>query len=335
LFPARWLYQGVTGMRNWMFDHSLLKAGRVESRVISIGNLTMGGTGKTPVTLALLGHLKKKGYSCGVISRGYKRSSRGNFSVDVSPRAALDFGDEPALIKSLNPDTPVWVGAHRVQAAKALLTDQAVDFIVCDDAFQHRRLHRDLNILLMDATEAQKDYRVLPVGRARESLTPALRRADFVIVTKANLIERQELTGMMEWIKSKTDKPLIVGEYHFKEFRSPTGKTLKELKDSVYLVSGIAKPQTLEKTLGDRVRILKHRIFEDHHRYSHLELEEILDEASQLQARWVLTTAKDGTKLSAFPGLRERLWIIELEVRFKGEVDALYEAIDRLARSGR
>ena len=332
LFPARWLYQGVTGFRNWLYDRSLLKGTQVDARVISVGNLTTGGTGKTPVTLALIEHLKKRGQRCGVVSRGYKRETKGVLEVVSARTAALTFGDEPALIKQTFPDVPVLVGEKRVAAAQALLNESKVDVIVCDDAFQHRRLHRDLNLLLFDVTEPARNYRVLPVGRARESLSPALRRADFLVLTKANLVEVERLNEVTEWLKSKTEKPILIAEYNVRGLRAINGREAQDLRDSVYLVSGIAKPEGLEQTLGDRVKIVKHKSFPDHHRYTDLEVEEILDEASQLGARWILTTAKDGMKLGAFTRLRERLWIVELGIDFVGDVARFDQALDGLAK---
>jgi tetraacyldisaccharide 4'-kinase len=193
LFPLRWMYQGVTGTRNWMYDHGVLKQHHVATKVISIGNLTVGGTGKTPVTLAVVDYLKMKNKSVGVVSRGYKREEKGVLEVDLSASAGQKFGDEPALIKFTHPDVPVVVGERRVAAAQEILAKAAVDFLVCDDAFQHRSLHRDLNILLFDATETVKNYRVLPVGRAREQINPALKRADIIILTKSNLVSAEEL----------------------------------------------------------------------------------------------------------------------------------------------
>jgi tetraacyldisaccharide 4'-kinase len=210
-----------------------------------------------------------------------------------------------------------------------------VDFILCDDAFQHRSLHRDLNLLLLDVTESIRSYRLLPVGRAREALQPALKRADFVVLTKANLISEQELNEVRRWLQGKTeDKPTILAEYIFKGMRSLTGQVVQSFKDGAYVFSGIAKPAAFESTLGERVKIVKHKTFPDHHRYTDLEVEEILDEASRLQARWILTTAKDSMKLGAFPRLRERLWVVELGIRFNGDVNTFYEAVDRLGRKG-
>jgi tetraacyldisaccharide 4'-kinase len=112
------------------------------------------------------------------------------------------------------------------------------------------------------------------------------------------------------------------------------GEKKDSLKDAGLLVSGVAKPETIESILDGKVKVVKHRTFGDHHRYTDLEVENILDEASSSQARWILTTGKDAMKLSAFNRLRDRLWVIELGVELKGEVKALYEAIDGLARPG-
>ncbi len=334
LFPARWIYQGATGFRNWLYDRAWLRIGKVDAKVIVIGNLTVGGTGKTPVALAVIDLLKKKNISCALISRGYKRQIKGVHEVDTSPAAAFIFGDEPALIKATHPDVPVVVGEKRVLAAEAALSLKAVDAIVCDDAFQHRSLHRDLNILLFDATEHLSNYRVLPVGLARESLLPALKRADIVVLTKTNLVSPDELKDRLFWLKSKCEKPIVEAEYSFEGVRNIKGERRQELKDACFLVTGVAKPKTVENTLKDRFKIVKHKTFDDHHRYTQLEIETMLDEASHLGARWILTPGKDAVKLGAFNSLRERLWIIELGVQFKGEVQALYEAVDRLARPG-
>lgn len=326
------MYQGVTGLRNWMYDRTLFKIHKVESRVISVGNVTMGGTGKTPVTLALVDYIQKKKKTCGVISRGYKREIKGVLEVGTGPGAAQEFGDEPALIKFTHPEIPVVVGEKRILAAQAILSSRKVDFLICDDAFQHRSLHRDLNVVLFDATESVKNYRVIPVGRARENVVPALKRADILVLTKSNLVSKEDLDARVEWLQARSSKPLVFAEYILKGMRNLKGEHREKLTDSVLLVTGVAKPEAVEKTLRDRVKVVKHRSFDDHHRYTDLEVENMLDEASQLGARWILTTGKDAMKLSAFNRLKERLWVIEMDVQFTGEVKALYEAIDGLAR---
>ena len=333
LFPLRWVYQGITGTRNWMYDREFFKVNHVDAKVISIGNLTVGGTGKTPMTLTVLDYLKKKKHSAAVISRGYKRENKGVLEVDSSASAASKFGDEPAFIKYMHPDIPVVVAEKRKLAAEAVLAQRKIDFLICDDAFQHRALFRDLNLLLLDVTEPVKNYRVMPVGLARESLVPALKRADFIILTKANLVAPEVVRERQEWVRSKTDKPIVLAEYVFKGLRNHAGEMRDSLKDAGLLVTGVAKPDTVEQTLDGKVKVIKHRKFGDHHRYTDLEVETLIDEASENQARWIITTGKDAIKLSAFNRLKERLWVIELGVELKGEVKALYEAIDRLARS--
>lgn len=327
------MYQGVTGFRNWMYDHRLRKAHEVGTKVISVGNVTVGGTGKTPVTLALIEMLKEKGYSCGVVTRGYKRSSKGIHSVTVGPSAAIQYGDEPVLIKKVYPEIPVIVGEKKVAAARKLLETEQVQFVICDDGFQHRALKRDLNLLLLDATEPMKDYRVMPVGRARESLVPALRRADFFVLTKTNLADADQLKDLIFFLKDKSEKPVLLAAYAFSGFRSMHGELFEKLPDGAYLVSGVAKPQTIEGVVEGRVKVLRHKTFPDHHNYTNLEIEAILDEASKMQARWIITTAKDATKLAQFHNLRDKLWVIEMAVKFEGDVKAFYADIDRLARA--
>lgn len=333
LFPLGWGYQWATGFRNLCYDWRIFRAHKADAKVISIGNLTVGGTGKTPVTLAIIEKLIESGHSCGVISRGYKRALKGVHEVDTSAKAPQLYGDEPALIKATFPKVPVFVGDKRIAAAKALLEKHKVDILICDDAFQHRALHRDLNIVLMDATESSKNYRVLPVGVGREKMDKALRRADLVIVTKANLAGAEKTAEVVAKIRLKHGMPIVLADYEVIGFHSLEGVKRAELNEKVYLVSAIAKPEAFEKTLEGRVKIVKHKTFNDHFKYSDLEIETILDETSQLQARWILTTQKDAVKMKAFSRLRERLWIADLGLKFRDGKKELYEAIDRLARS--
>lgn len=332
LWPLGLTYRGVTGFRNWAYDKGLRKTAKVKCKVISVGNVTVGGTGKTPTVLWLIDQLKKRKADVGVVSRGYKRLEKGVLEVDTSSRAGVRFGDEPALIKFTHPEIPVFVGEKRADAATALLEKGKVDVIICDDAFQHRSLHRDLNILLLDTTEPVENYRLLPVGRAREALGPALKRADFIVATKANLISPEDYQEWLQWLKGQTDAPILRADYEFKGFRSGSGAKLDGLSGGAFLVSGIAKPETLIQTFGDRVKIVKHKSFPDHHRYTDLEVEIFLDEASSLGARWILTTAKDAIKLGAFPRLSERLAIAEMNLKVSGETKDFYEALDRLVR---
>jgi tetraacyldisaccharide 4'-kinase len=331
LFPLRWVYQGATGFRNWLYDKRIKRAHVVSAKVVSVGNLTVGGTGKTPVTLALIDAIRERGFTCGAVSRGYKRDKPGVLKVELGPSAASEFGDEPVLIKSSFPDIPVWVGEKKVQAARKLLEASPVQFLVCDDAFQHRALSRDLNLLLLDATEPMSNYRVMPVGRGRESLVPALRRADYFVLTKTNLATNEQLKDLIFWLKDKSEKPVLLAAYGFNGFRSVGGEHVPSLKDAAYVISGVARPDTVDRLLESRIKVVKHKTFDDHHRYTHLEIEAILDEASHMQARWIVTTPKDAVKLAAFHGLRDRLWVIDMAVQFEGDLKTFYADIDRLA----
>ncbi|MGE4132502.1 MAG: tetraacyldisaccharide 4'-kinase [Bdellovibrionales bacterium] len=332
LFPFQLAYYSATSLRNWAYDVGLRKAKQVEAKVISIGNLTVGGTGKTPMTIFLIDELLKRGLSAGVVSRGYGRLEKGVLEVEISPRAVERFGDEPVLIKTAHPEIPIFVGEKRSKAAESLLAHKKVDVLIGDDAFQHRALHRDLNLLLIDATEPLQNYSLLPVGRAREASRPAFSRCDFVVITKCNLVDEATLGKVKDWVEARTKKPIIQAEYILKNYRSTLGQKTNELKDKVILVSGIAKPYAFEAMLKDKLKIAKHNIYEDHHRYTDLDIEILLDSASTQGVRWIVTTAKDEVKLMHFPRLRERLWVADLSLNLKGELQELYESLDRLAR---
>src|SRR5262249_5119827 len=163
------------------------------------------------------------------------------------------------------------------------------------------------------------NYRVMPVGRGRESLIPALRRVDYFIITKTNLASSEQVEDLLHWIGNHSDKPVLQAAYGTNGFRSVNGTVEENLRDPVYLISGVARPETIERVVADRAKVLKHKVLDDHHRYTHLEVEELLDESAALGARWIVTTAKDATKLSKFHQLKNRLWVIDLKIDFKGD----------------
>lgn len=340
LSPFQALYGVIVVVRNWLYDCRLIGTKRAPCKVVSVGNLTAGGTGKTPVTLALIERLRACGRTCGVVSRGYGRRTSGVMEVRLESRAAgsgtaATFGDEPILIKATFPDLPVFVGEKRARAVERLAESNSVDVVLCDDAFQHRRLHRDLNLVLLDATESLANLRLLPVGRGREPTRQAMKRADLIIVTKANLAGEDRLGELLRWCSGRTDRPVAVADYRFAGFQLiGTGEIRPNLGDGVYLISGVAKPGGVESLVGAHARVIKHRKFRDHHFYTGREVDEMLDEASVLQARWLVTTAKDGVKLGGFTSLRDRLWVAKLAVEFRDGGKELDEILDRILRKG-
>ena len=185
LAPFSFLYSQVMALRNLLYDRDVLPTFEVGIPIVSVGNLTLGGTGKTPLICELVAWALENKLHPGVVSRGYRGQVRGVELVTPNGDPSY-FGDEPVMIASRFANVPVYVGADRVAAVKKMIEHQKVDIIFADDAFQHRRLGRKADIVVVDCTEAISNYRVVPVGRARENVR-GLDRADFIILNKVNL----------------------------------------------------------------------------------------------------------------------------------------------------
>ena len=171
LFPFALLYYMLVSVRNFCYDHQMIKSVKMPVPVISIGNLTTGGTGKTPVTLYLAELLKTMKYRPGIISRGYGRNSKGRVVIHDGTRLCIDVnqgGDEPIMMAQRLKNVPVIVSESRVAGINKMIRDFDVDVVIMDDGFQHSRVDRDLDIVLLNSREPVHNYWILPLGRLRE-----------------------------------------------------------------------------------------------------------------------------------------------------------------------
>jgi tetraacyldisaccharide 4'-kinase len=286
-------YGAAVACRNWLFDAGVLKAGTAAAPVVSIGNVTTGGTGKTPVAAMLCQHLQRLGSRPGLISRGY--------------RAVGDEGnDEKRVLELLVPGVPHVQNANR-RAAAAALTGMAAecrpDVIVMDDGFQHRRLHRDLNLVLIDATCPFGFGYLLPRGLLREPIG-ALRRADAVMLTRCGLIADECLREIEETVLLAA--PGLKGRIMRVDFR-PRGFVGMDgrrvsfdalMGQAVFLMSGIGNPGAFEATCRVAgLEVVGKRWFADHHHFSREEVTAVQSEAVQAGADAVVSTVKDLVKL--------------------------------------
>lgn len=328
LRPGAAVFGSLVEMRNWLFDNGFFHAAKSGVPVVSIGNLTVGGTGKTPFSLWLLRRQIAKGRRPAFVSRGYGRRSKG--IQEVNRLDAKEFGDEPVQLKELLPDIPVWVGADRARTVEQMRRHSEFDFVVADDAFQHRWLQRDLDIVVLDAMESPENYRFLPLGRAREPWE-SLRRAQIVVLSKANLATKEQFQFLKDKVSSFPISILEAG-YEVKSLQSDDGLLEISKGLGVLLVSGVGRPDGVEMTARTCSHVLQHKIYRDHHNYSAEDVEEILRTADGLKVDRILTTYKDAVKLRSFEGLRSRLCWMDLELNVKGDVDELDRKIDRLVR---
>jgi tetraacyldisaccharide 4'-kinase len=266
LFPLALIYGMVIWVRNRLYDFKILKSAGFNLPVICVGNITVGGTGKSPMVEYLAGVLKER-YNTAILSRGYKRRSKG-YILANEKTTALEVGDEPMQFYLKYPDIPVAVGEERVVAIPQLLYDKpGTEVIILDDAFQHRSVEAGLNILLTDYGNLYTRDFFLPTGDLRDERS-SVRRAQVLMVTKCR---PEMIDSEREQLKLEID-PLPHQHLFFTSiqyglpYHIVTGKKLGITKKmEVFLVCGIANPEPLKKFLLEKSKTYEALYFSDHH----------------------------------------------------------------------
>jgi tetraacyldisaccharide 4'-kinase len=300
LLPFSWLYGVATTCRNKAFDRGFLTSENARVPVVSVGNITVGGTGKTPFVEMLVRECQQRGARVAVVSRGYGRSTSGVVVVSdgKSIRAsAREGGDEPVQIARHNPQAIVVVGEKRVEAARKAV-DLGAEVILLDDGFQHRYLERDLNIVVLDSRRNLYQSTMLPTGDRRESLA-GLSRADLLAFSRAESRENDWTFEISESFK----KPAVYFRYvvtRIVHVNCDVEMTVDALKGKpLYLFSGIGDHRGFVeqmKNLG--FVVVGERKFGDHHDFTGTDVRSLLDAAKQVGAAGLLTTEKDSARLS-------------------------------------
>ena len=298
----------VVSCRNFLYTKQLIKSKDVACRVVSIGNLTVGGTSKTPVVIKTVELLQSIGCSVAVVSRGYKRKGSGHFVVSDGESFIAcpeDAGDEPHIIASSLTGVPVVVGKDRYRAAEYACSHFRPDVIVLDDAFQHRRLFRNVDVVTLDAENPYGNGHLLPRGILRES-PRELSRAKAVIVTNFHDgMRRDRIERMVRYYDRKV--PIFYSTHKPKGLR-PAGNADDPAVDCtgtstapeslngarITAMSNIACPESFRRTLTSLgADIIHHHIMADHHRYTQEELEHIERDSIDAGASMLVMTAKD------------------------------------------
>jgi tetraacyldisaccharide 4'-kinase len=305
LLPFAALYAGIMRTRNWLYDTGLLASHTFPVPVINVGNLTVGGTGKTPHVEYLVRLLGSRPLA--ILSRGYKRQTRGFVLADEHASAA-SIGDEPFQYYREFKDITVAVCEDRVSGIRQLLRlFPATELILLDDALQHRPVRARCNILITDYNRLFYRDAVLPAGRLRESRSGA-GRADVVVVSKCPPqlppAERSQISGQIS-AYTNPGVPVFFSYYQYRE-PVPFGWQNHCGRD-IGLITGIARPEPLVRHLEQAgYRILRHFNFPDHHAYTQQDIEEISNFAEKAGQVSLLTTQKDWTKFSD-PALRPQV----------------------------
>lgn len=328
LYPLSLLFEIAVKLRNALYDKGVLPSVNLDARVISVGNITVGGTGKTPLVERLARFLRDEGHRVAVLSRGYGRKESGAVVVSdglectSGPEQA---GDEPFLLARRLSNVVVVVGKNRAEVGKKAVDTWKCDVLLLDDGFQHRKLKRTLDIVVLDATQPWGNGKLLPAGPLREPLS-ALRRADAVIFTHAD--GAQNAGEEQQRIRQFTSAPVFFAKHRPVEWVSlPTGESLPltTLRGKTALgVAGIGNPASFRKTLDTLgIEIAAFWDYPDHHWYSQDDLTQIENTAKAVGVDAVVTTEKDGVRFPVPVGYAIPVYYLKIESEIEGGIQYL------------
>ena len=313
LYAVSLVYTGIVTSRAYLYKHGVFQSKKLPCTVISIGNLAVGGTGKTPLTMYIAQFLSGLGQKVAIISRGYGGGKEGNGGVVTDGhRICMDqnaAGDEPYLMAQRLEGVPVLIGKNRYAAGMFAVKEFKSQILLLDDGFQHLQIYRDLNLLLLDATRPFGNGYLLPRGVLRESMGQ-LCRGDVVILTRSDGSPQGTLDHLVE-------KKLVVGKRVFRCRHVPMRLTRAKAKvplssfqgavndmftlrgRRVLAFSGIARNDSFQSTVSDLgCTVTTFLTFPDHHPYSRDDIDKILQTAAHHKVEWLLTTEKDYVRLA-------------------------------------
>jgi tetraacyldisaccharide 4'-kinase len=315
------IYGTGIALRRWFYRIGWIKARRLPARVISIGNLTVGGTGKTPMVIAAAQRLKEKGYRPAILSRGYMGKTRSDMTVVSDGERIYErpemVGEEPVLIARRLPGIPVLVGKDRYQTGSYAIKKWGTDLMLLDDGFQYLGLEKDLDLILIDATNPFGNGSLLPRGILREPFW-RLKHADGIVLTKVNLAsDPAKLTDRLRGIVGTSPifhAPLL--PTHLICWSTGAQSSVKVLAGKrVVCFSGIGNPSTfgqLLEQLGSKV--VKAFVYEDHHPYTSGDEDKIELAVKETSCDLVVTTEKDIVKISEHVVKKLDLHVLRVEL---------------------
>jgi tetraacyldisaccharide 4'-kinase len=298
LFPFSWLYYLITQVRNYMYDQGLKPSVKFEIPVLCVGNLTVGGTGKTPMIEHLIRLLQSR-YKLATLSRGYGRATKG-IRIAGPAENASTIGDEPfQFYTKFARRITVAVGEERALAIPTILQERPdTQIILLDDGFQHRKVSPGFSILLTDYHRPfYRDF-LLPSGRLRESRWGAA-RADVIVVTKCPPhISEDQMIEIESSIRHYAEKPVFFTHIRYGN-PTPFTKMSGSLTKHVVLITGIGNSKPLENYLKENYTMVKHLAFNDHHKYTEADVKAMINLRNDYPQASFLTTEKDKVKLDA------------------------------------
>ena len=324
-------YLLIVQVRLFLYKTGIFKTNKLQCPVISVGNLTLGGTGKTPVVQYIARFFITNGLKPVILSRGYGRSSKTLVAIVSNGENILlkpeEAGDEPYLLAENNPSLPIIVGKSRFLTGNIAINEFKPDIIILDDGFQHLSLARDLNIVLINSIRPLGNGHIFPAGSLREPIS-ALKRADIILYTHsdeapdnccANLPTRKDILKpetihTFDKIVRISDQKIIPPE--------------KLNKKKVMVFCGIGEPGSFRKRVEQHgAEIVDYKCFPDHYVYNMSDLQSIQKTAEKLKADLILTTQKDGVKIKEMASSFPLIWVVRMKIEFSTGEDKFQEAL--------
>ncbi|MEJ2670738.1 MAG: tetraacyldisaccharide 4'-kinase [Deltaproteobacteria bacterium] len=333
---ASWFYGLGAGFRRTLYTGGIFKAKRLPVPVISVGNLTVGGVGKTPVVACLARYWRDRGKRLVILSRGYGGRSRGVTRLSDGERLyhqPPEVGEEPYWLARVLPGVSVYTGPSRYVAGLAAWEDCKPHLFLLDDGFQHFQLYRDLDLVLLDAAAPFGNLHLLPWGPLRES-PHILSLAQVIILTRFEPeLHQPRLSGLKKAFPDQTVLTATILPVRAVSYPGEHPEPLQALRHCALMAfAGLARPQVFAKTLQElEVDLKGFRIFPDHHNYSPQELHDLAEAARAAGAEALITTSKDWARLQEPWDEPLPLWVLEVEARLGG-IERPLESLTRIFR---
>jgi tetraacyldisaccharide 4'-kinase len=314
-------YSTAVELRNSLYSKGWLKTHQINTPVISVGNITTGGTGKTPLVIWLCNLLHKMNINCAILTRGYK--------------AIQNYSDEPAIFAESCPQAKVVINPDRIAGANEAIEKHGAKVLIMDDGFQHRRLARDIDIVTIDATCPFGYGKILPAGLLREPAS-TLKRADAIVLTRCDHISQNDLDKLEQELKRINPDMVIARSIHSAiciKLADCSELDIEQLKGKkVFAFCGIGNPDAFFETIKALgVEIPRAEVYDDHHHYTDKNIGSICKQAKQKDADLILTTQKDWTKITPLDFSHEGITFgyLAIELRFIAGEEKITHLIEK------
>ncbi len=319
-FFSGW-YGWAVFIRFSFYRLGIFKVKRLKAKVISVGNITAGGTGKTPLVIYLAEKLREENRKVAILSRGYKRENKEMVDLNqgaIAKASWEDAGDEPYMMSRRLIDIPIIINKHRSVSGPYAIEKYGAEILILDDGFQHLKIRRDLDIVVIDSTIPFGNGKLLPVGILREPLS-SLKRADILVLTKTDqMSDNNKLKETLR--KYNPQAPMVESVYRIhsvEKFPDNSAIELKELEDKKALAfSGIGNPASFENSLKQlKVNLAGHRIFPDHYSYRSKDISSLVGEAKNLGVDFIITTEKDSVRIPMVNMPEIPVYVLKIDLR--------------------